>query len=169
MTYKVKKLILLMLLPLLTVSCSENSDGSMILGVKESSGWHDTASMDTKVKHFTPECKGYGYTVGTEAFYNCLERTITESARSAHEGYRNWYSRFVKVSILSLASGTKSPPNHNILLGHSSLNFFSVSEISPQHGRLFSKNDHRYVISPSNTPLRKVSLLLSQCTSEVCI
>jgi len=108
MTYKVKKLILLMLLPLLTVSCSENSDGSMILGVKESSGWHDTASMDTKVKHFTPECKGYGYTVGTEAFYNCLERTITESARSAHEGYRNSMSGSQGLGIVQCFSSGSS-------------------------------------------------------------
>lgn len=94
MTHKVKKLILLMLLPFLTMSClSENTDGSKIFAVTESVGWHNSATMETKVNHFTPECKGYGYSVGTEAFYNCLERAITDSERSAREGLSNFMNR----------------------------------------------------------------------------
>ena len=67
------------------MSCSENSDGSALIGLKESGFWHDTATIDTKVKHFTPACRAYGYSVGTDDFNRCLERVITESKRSASQ------------------------------------------------------------------------------------
>lgn len=66
------------------MSCSENSDGSMLFGMTESGFWHDTATMDTKVKHFTPMCEAYGYSAGTEKFNRCLERVITESRKRAN-------------------------------------------------------------------------------------
>jgi hypothetical protein len=87
------------------MGCSENSDGSLVVGVAESPYWHRTASIETKVAHFEVQCEALGYRNGAVDFSNCLERLISESQgradirmSSGTSYYDDYMARSMRVS-----------------------------------------------------------------------
>lgn len=84
------------------MGCSENPDGSLVVGVAESPYWHKTASMATKITHFEGKCEALGYRNGTSEFSGCLERSISESQGRADikmSGGTSYYDDYMARSL----------------------------------------------------------------------
>ncbi|WP_264773485.1 hypothetical protein [Defluviimonas salinarum] len=54
-------------------------DGTITLGAIEGPAWHNSASIDTKVAHFTAKYEAIGYPPGSEAMQSCILASMTTS------------------------------------------------------------------------------------------
>jgi len=89
--------------------CSTGASGEQIIGMTGSVAWFKTASMETKMAYFKPECRAYGFKDGTVEMAKCLQTSIQEgqanASKRASDATAN-YSRNKSVTCFTYGNTT---------------------------------------------------------------
>jgi hypothetical protein len=70
--------------------CSTGAHGEQIFGMTGSVAWFRTASMQTKINYFKPDCLSYGFKDGTQEMSQCLQSAIQDGESSARQRHKSF-------------------------------------------------------------------------------